>query len=58
MDIELTMLNYSDKQLNTYVSEIKKSSLSKEILWELVDLLETVQIQNKQARKMGWLPIE
>jgi hypothetical protein len=58
MDITLTMLNFSADKLNTYVTEIKKSNLPKLILWELVDLIETVKEQVKQARAMGWLPPE
>jgi hypothetical protein len=56
MDITLTMLNFSEEQLNTYISEIKKSNLPKLVLWELVDLIETAKEQVKQARAIGWLP--
>jgi hypothetical protein len=55
MDIELTMLNFSQDQLKHYLLEIKKSNLPKEVQSELTDLLETASIQIKQARAMGWL---
>jgi hypothetical protein len=56
MDIELTMLNFSEDQLKFYLVEIKKSNLPKEVQWELTDLLETANQQIKQANAMGWLP--
>lgn len=56
--MELTLLNFSDEQLQQYISELKKSDLPKEVRWEIIDLLETAQIQINQARKMGWLPWE
>lgn len=56
MDIQLTLLNFSDEDLKLYLSEIKKSNLPKEVQWELTDLLNTAQVQIKEAREMGWLP--
>ena len=55
MDISLTLLNFSDEQLQLYLSEIKKSNMPKEVRWEITDLLETAQIQINEAREMGWL---
>lgn len=55
VDIELTMLNFTNKELLNYISLIKKSNIDRVIQMELVDLLETVMIQVGQARKMGWL---
>lgn len=52
----LTMLNFSEDQLKFYLHEIKKSNLPKEVQWELADLLETADVQIKEAKKMGWLP--
>lgn len=56
MDISLTLLNFSEDQLKTYVTEIKKSNLPKEVQWELTDLLQTANTQIKEAKAMGWLP--
>lgn len=56
MDIQLTLLNFTDDDLQKYLSEIKKSNLPKEIQWELTDLLTTAQTQINEARDMGWLP--
>ncbi len=56
MDIVLTMLNFSEEQLKLYLLEIKKSNLPKEVQWELTDLLETANVQIKEAKAMGWLP--
>jgi hypothetical protein len=56
MNIELTLLNFSEDQLKFYLNEIKKSNLPKEVQWELTDLLQTANIQIQQAKKMGWLP--
>lgn len=56
MNIELTMLNFSEYQLKYYIHEIKISNLPKEVQWELVDLLTTVDKQIKQAQAIGWLP--
>ena len=55
-DIELTMLNFTNKQLLNYINIIKQSNIDKVIQSELIDLLETVMVQVGQARKMGWLP--
>lgn len=55
-DIELTMLNFTNKQLLNYINIIKKSNIDRVIQSELIDLLETVIVQVAQARKMGWLP--
>jgi hypothetical protein len=55
MNIELTLLNFSEDQLKFYLDEIKKSNLPKEVQWELTDLLQTANIQIQQAKKMGWL---
>lgn len=57
MDFQLTLLNFTDDDLQLYLSEIKKSNLPKEIQWDLTDLLATAQIQINEARDMGWLPI-
>ena len=56
MDIELTMLNFTNKELLNYISIVKQSNIDRVIQSELIDLLETVMIQVGQARKMGWLP--
>jgi hypothetical protein len=56
MDIELTMLNFTNKQLLNYINMIKQSNIDRVIQSELIDLLETVMVQVGQARKMGWLP--
>lgn len=55
-DIELTMLNFKNKQLLNYINIIKQSNIDRIIQSELIDLLETVMVQVGQARKMGWLP--
>ena len=55
MDIELIMLNFTNKKLLSYINIVKQSNIDKVIQSELVDLLETVMIQVGQARKMGWL---
>ena len=55
MDIELTMLNFTNKELLNYISIVKQSNIDRVIQSELIDLLETVMIQVGQARKMGWL---
>ena len=55
-DIELTMLNFTNKQLLNYINLIKQSNIDRVIQSELIDLLETVMVQVGQARKMGWLP--
>lgn len=55
MDISLTLLNFSDEQLQLYLTELEKSNLPKEIRWEIIDLLKTAQIQIREARKIGWL---
>ena len=55
-DIELTMLNFTNKQLLNYINIIKQSNIDRTIQSELIDLLETVMVQVAQARKMGWLP--
>jgi hypothetical protein len=54
--MQLTLLNFSDEQLELYLSEIKKSNLPKEVQWELADLLNTAQEQINEARDIGWLP--
>ena len=54
--MQLTLLNFADDDLKRYVDEIKKSNMPKEVRWELVDLLDTAQIQINEARDMGWLP--
>lgn len=54
-DIELTMLNFTNKQLLNYINIIKQSNIDRVTQSELIDLLETVIIQVGQARKMGWL---
>lgn len=56
IDIELTMLNFTNKQLLNYINLIKQSNIDRVIQMELIDLLETVMVQVAQARKMGWLP--
>lgn len=58
MDIILTMLNFSNKQLDLYLAEIKKSNLPKEVQWELTDLINTAREQIHQAREIGWMPEE
>ena len=55
-DIELTMLNFTNKQLLNYINIIKQSNIDRVIQSELIDLLETVMVQVGQAKKMGWLP--
>lgn len=55
MDIELTILNFTNKQLLNYINIIKQSNIDKVNQCELIDLLETVMTQVGQARKMGWL---
>lgn len=55
-DIELTMLNFTNKQLLNYINMIKQSNIDRVIQSKLIDLLETVMVQVGQARKMGWLP--
>ena len=56
MDFQLTLLNFTDEDLQRYLKEIKNSNLPKEVQWELTDLLNTAQIQINEARDMGWLP--
>jgi hypothetical protein len=56
VDFQLTLLNFTDDDLQLYLSEIKKSNLQKEIQWDLIDLLTTAQTQINEARDMGWLP--
>ena len=56
VDFQLTLLNFTDADLQLYLSEIKKSNLPKAIQWELTDLLNTAQTQINEARNMGWLP--
>jgi hypothetical protein len=56
VDFQLTLLNFTNEDLQRYFSEIKKSNLPKEIQWELTDLLTTAQTQINEARDMGWLP--
>ena len=56
MNFQLTLLNFSDDQLQLYISELKKSNLPKEVEWEITDLLETAKIQIDEARGIGWLP--
>jgi hypothetical protein len=56
MDIELTMLNFTNKALLNYIKIIKQSNIDRVTQSELIDLLETVITQVGQARKMGWLP--
>lgn len=56
MNIELTLLNFSENQLAIYLTEIKKSNLPKAVQVELADLLKTVRVQIKQAKQMGWFP--
>ena len=55
-DIELTMLNFTNKQLLNYINIIKQSNIDRIIQSDLIDLLETVMVQVGQAKKMGWLP--
>ena len=55
-DVELTMLNFTNKQLLNYINIIKQSNIDRVIQSELIDLLETVMVQVGQAKKMGWLP--
>lgn len=55
MDIELTLLNFTDEELLNYINVIKQSNISRKIQIELIDLLETVMIQVEQTRQMGWL---
>jgi hypothetical protein len=55
MDIELTMLNFTNKELLNYINIVKQSNIDRVIQSELIDLLETVMTQVGQARKMGWL---
>ena len=54
--MDITMLNFSNEQLDLYLVEIKKSNLPKEIQWELTDLINTAREQIQQAREIGWLP--
>lgn len=56
MDITLELFNVTDKQLDNYVDEIKKSDLSKWTQEELIDLFSTMKRQVAQARAMGWYP--
>ena len=56
MNISMTLLNFSNEQLQLYIKEIKKSNLPKAIQWELTDLLDTAQTQINETRAMGWLP--
>lgn len=56
MNFQLTLLNFTDDDLQLYLREIKKSNLPKEVQWELTDLLTTAQTQINEARDMGWLP--
>jgi len=55
-DFGLTMLNYTQERLQEFINVIKKSDLSKLEKSDLIHLLETVAVQVKQARSIGWLP--
>jgi len=55
MDISLTLLNYTEEQLNEYLAEIEKSNIPNKLQHELYDLINTTREQIKQAQAMGWL---
>lgn len=55
MDINLELINRTQKELDDYIQKIKNSNLDNMLQGELIDVLETVGRQIEQAEAMGWL---
>lgn len=55
MDIMLSLINLTDDEYKNHLNEIKKSNLPKKTQWDLIDLLQTILEQTRQAKNMGWL---
>jgi hypothetical protein len=55
-DMEQFLRNFSEDELKDAVNEIKKSDLSEELRLGLIDFLETLNIEIKEAKAKGLLP--
>ena len=55
MDILLELINREDEWFPEIISKIKASSMERLDQFDLIDVLEAMANQCRQAREMGWL---
>ena len=55
MDILLAIVQLEKSRYKELVGILNESDLSKEVKWEIIDILDTAAQQTEQAKSMGWL---